>query len=204
MGKPLFDTTFALLKRANLWSALQQFEDNAVDGCIRFGTGASHTKITSTNGFSWWQIVSSGQITLGKIANYWAITSGGALFAQNATGGAPGRGVINAEGYEQNGYVLGPVTCWVTFDATPTVSILDSENVTSITDNGPGDFTVNFTNTFASNSFSTQVTAGDGTLTGANAELYQQSTSATRVRTFNLSGTYTDYNYVAVTVVGGI
>jgi hypothetical protein len=35
---------------------------------------------------------------------------------------------------------------WVNFDGTGTVSIRASGNVTSITDNGTGDYTVNFTN----------------------------------------------------------
>jgi len=34
---------------------------------------------------------------------------------------------------------------WVNFDGTGTVSIRDSGNVSSITDNGTGDYTVNFT-----------------------------------------------------------
>lgn len=49
------------------------------------------------------------------------------------------------------GNALTDVTCgvcraWVNFDGTGTVSIRASYNVTSITDNGTGDYTVNFTN----------------------------------------------------------
>jgi hypothetical protein len=50
----------------------------------------------------------------------------------------------------------GPVTltgqfaakAWVNFNGTGTVAIRDSENVTSITDNGTGDYTTNFSNAF--------------------------------------------------------
>lgn len=38
-----------------------------------------------------------------------------------------------------------PCRAWVNFNGTGTVAIRDSGNVTSITDNGTGDYTVNFT-----------------------------------------------------------
>lgn len=44
-----------------------------------------------------------------------------------------------------NGVVPGPAA-WVNFNGTGTPSIRASYNVTSITDNGVGDYTVNFTN----------------------------------------------------------
>jgi len=43
----------------------------------------------------------------------------------------------------------GVAKAWVKFNGTGTVSILDSYNVSSITDHGVGDWTVNFTNAFA-------------------------------------------------------
>ena len=39
---------------------------------------------------------------------------------------------------------------WVNFDGSGTVSIRDSYNVSSITDNGAGDYTVNYTNVMSS------------------------------------------------------
>lgn len=43
---------------------------------------------------------------------------------------------------------------WVNFDGSGTVSIDASSNVTSITDNGTGDYTINFTNAFADQGYS--------------------------------------------------
>jgi hypothetical protein len=40
-------------------------------------------------------------------------------------------------------------SAWVNFDGTGTPAIRASGNVSSITDNGTGDYTVNFTNAFA-------------------------------------------------------
>jgi hypothetical protein len=44
----------------------------------------------------------------------------------------------------QNG-MTGIAKAWVNFNGTGTVAIRDSFNVSSITDNGAGDYTVNFT-----------------------------------------------------------
>lgn len=48
---------------------------------------------------------------------------------------------------------------WVNFNGTGTVSIRGSGNVTSITDNGTGDYTVNFTTAMPDNNYA--ITVGD-------------------------------------------
>jgi hypothetical protein len=48
---------------------------------------------------------------------------------------------------------------WVNFDGTGTIAARDSENVSSLTDNGTGDYTVNFTNSFGAADYSL-VTSG--------------------------------------------
>lgn len=42
---------------------------------------------------------------------------------------------------------------WISFDGTGTVSINDSHNVSSLTDNGTGDYTVNFSNNLANGNY---------------------------------------------------
>jgi len=61
---------------------------------------------------------------------------------QNASGGIP----------TVKGQKLIP-TAWVNFDGTGTVAIRDSENVSSITDNGTGDYTVSFATAMANNDY---------------------------------------------------
>jgi len=51
------------------------------------------------------------------------------------------------------------VKAWVNFDGTGTVAIRASYNVSSITDNGTGDYTVNFTNSLADANYSVAGTA---------------------------------------------
>jgi hypothetical protein len=50
--------------------------------------------------------------------------------------------------------IQGSAKAWVNFDGTGTVAIRASYNVSSITDNGTGDYTVNFTNAFANSNYS--------------------------------------------------
>jgi hypothetical protein len=45
--------------------------------------------------------------------------------------------------------VINGAKAWVNFNGTGTVAIRSSYNVSSITDNGTGDYTINFTNAFA-------------------------------------------------------
>jgi hypothetical protein len=47
----------------------------------------------------------------------------------------------------------GIAAAWVNFNGTGTVAIRDSENVGSITDNGTGDYTINFTNSLADSNY---------------------------------------------------
>jgi hypothetical protein len=61
----------------------------------------------------------------------------------------------------------GPVTltgqyaakAWVNFNGTGTVAIRESGNVSSITDNGAGDYTVNFTTALTDANYSTNISA---------------------------------------------
>ena len=67
---------------------------------------------------------------------------------QNTGSGAPA--FQNSSGTE-----IGQlVKAWVNFDGTGTVAIRDDFNVSSITDNGTGDYTVAFTNAMANANYS--------------------------------------------------
>ena len=53
------------------------------------------------------------------------------------------------------------VKAWVNFNGTGTVAIRDDFNVSSITDNGTGDYTVNFSNSLGSSDYCTLCTCAD-------------------------------------------
>ncbi len=73
---------------------------------------------------------------------------------------------------------------WVNFNGTGTVSIRGSGNVSSITDNGTGDYTVNFSTAMPDIVYAGVVSAGNGSLSGAfstNIPLNTITTTAFRI-----------------------
>jgi hypothetical protein len=55
--------------------------------------------------------------------------------------------------------IQGSAKAWVNFNGTGTVAIRASYNVSSITDNGTGDYTVNFTTAMPNANYSAQASA---------------------------------------------
>jgi hypothetical protein len=97
---------------------------------------------------------------------------------------------------------------WVNFNGTGTVAIRASGNVSSITDNGTGDYTVNFTtampdaNYCASFAFSRQTDAPSGNIATNNATGLDvaPTTSALRVGIFLFGTGGKDVSYVNVAI----
>lgn len=104
---------------------------------------------------------------------------------------------------------------WVNFNGTGTVAIRSSYNVSSITDNGTGDYTVNFATALSDANYSINGNY-NGNLGGSNVYLYamginsflsgtmQESaptTTSCRIGTYSQAG-YTDFKYVNVTIHG--
>lgn len=94
---------------------------------------------------------------------------------------------------------------WVNFDGTGTVSIRGSFNVTSITDNGTGNYTINFTNAITDANYcalssgsitnDTNATSSSSPVTANNL-----STSTVRIRTAGSSNTLFDFLNVFVAI----
>ena len=87
---------------------------------------------------------------------------------------------------------------WVNFDGTGTVAIRASGNVSSITDNGTGTYTVNITNAMPDANYSVVLglnAATDGAFIklGKSSGIGVPTTSAFQVNTTNFSAVYTDY-----------
>ena len=61
---------------------------------------------------------------------------------------------IKATGETVSRPVSGVAAAWVNFNGTGTVAIRDSVNVSSLVDNGGGDYNVNFSNNMSSNDYS--------------------------------------------------
>jgi hypothetical protein len=104
--------------------------------------------------------------------------------------------------------IQGSAKAWVYFDGTGTPAIRASYNVSSITDNGTANYTVNFTNAFADANYAiTGTAAGPGA--GAAHVLvpnvsfdveYPPSTTSCRVGTLEPGGSWNDVKYIYVAI----
>lgn len=90
---------------------------------------------------------------------------------------------------------------WVNFNGTSTVAIRASYNVSSITDNGTGDYTVNFTTAMADANYVASLNSGQNSATQyVLTNMMSQTTSAIRVNNVNLAAGFADNAnmYVAI------
>jgi hypothetical protein len=88
---------------------------------------------------------------------------------------------------------VGVCRAWVNFNGTGTPAIRASFNVSSITDNGVGQYTINITTALADTNFATLVSAGDTTVSSANSTMtYVGSKSTTTQFVAIRNGTNSD------------
>jgi hypothetical protein len=92
---------------------------------------------------------------------------------------------------------------WVNFNGTGTVAIRASGNVSGITDNGTGLFTINLTTAMPDANYCATISAGSGAGASGDGTAYRNNIAAGsfQVETFNGAGTAAvDYAYVGVAV----
>jgi len=94
---------------------------------------------------------------------------------------------------------------WVNFNGTGTVAIRASVNVSSITDNATGDYTVNFTTAmpdanYSANTNSTRATLISGADVSSVISTTTPTTSAYRFYTMTGSGTFVDALFACVSI----
>ena len=77
------------------------------------------------------------------------------------------------------GAVKGSAKAWVNFNGTGVVAIRASFNVSSITDNGTGDYTVNFTSALVDANYSVTSAAGGSSANSSYLCIKDNSTFAT-------------------------
>ena len=98
----------------------------------------------------------------------------------------------------------GRAKLWVRWDSTGTIAIKDSYNVTSITDNGTGDYTVNYAITMASANYFTTSMARMNSRTQGAAENDDVTTTTFRWRSYDGNGTKTDREIAGLMVFGDL
>lgn len=124
---------------------------------------------------------------------------------QNSTGG--NTATVNGAEPLTTAAINRLARAWVNFNGTGTVAIRSSFNVTSITDNGTGAYTVNFTTDMDDVNYAVLATSGDGA--GTNYRVVQTSdavaptTSAVRVQCLTQNSgnpQATDHSRVSVAI----
>lgn len=100
--------------------------------------------------------------------------------------------------------INGSAKAWVNFNGTGTVAIRASFNVSSITDNGTGDYTVNFTTAMSDANYSGQVCIGTLSTTdgvGGGSSAATLIAASFRIRTLNASqSTLKDFDAIYVAI----
>lgn len=103
-------------------------------------------------------------------------------------------------------------SAWVNFNGTGTVAIRDSYNVSSITDNGAGKYSVNFLNALDNTGYAVSLGVSGGganttwPLSAANytgSGFVAPTTSKFDIATANITGGLADFEYVYAAVFGG-
>jgi hypothetical protein len=93
---------------------------------------------------------------------------------------------------------------WVNFNGTGTVAIRASFNVSSITDNGTGDYTVNFTNALPDANYAAmgcyQFDQSGASASGVWLQLYRSAQTTSAVRVTSSIGSGLTYDGTTVTV----
>ena len=96
--------------------------------------------------------------------------------------------------------IQGSAKAWVNFNGTGTVAIRGSYNVSSITDNGAGDYTVNFTNALTDANYSAVVSARYSTPVSGTLGNVDFTSSAVRVYAIQSNASLADSAVICVAV----
>jgi len=93
---------------------------------------------------------------------------------------------------------------WVNFNGNGTVAIRGSGNISSITDNGTGDYTVNFTTAMSDSNYAVTVgydaSPSSDTRSTHTFDMYNFLTGSVRVLTSGASITAADFPYVFLAI----
>lgn len=109
-------------------------------------TAQGGTGLTSTTAYA---VLCGGATSTGNLQSIASVGTSGQVLTSNGAGALPTFQTLQQ----------GNVVSWVNFDGTGTIAIRASGNVTSLTDNGSGDYTVNFTNSIVDANYSVNVTS---------------------------------------------
>ena len=92
------------------------------------------------------------------------------------------------------------VKAWVNFNGTGTVAIRASYNVTSITDNGTGSYTVNFTTAMPDANYGVAIATGTNVSNNQGLTVGARNTPSLQVFSYNNSAVLVDSDFCSVSI----
>jgi len=94
------------------------------------------------------------------------------------------------------------IKAWVNFDGESTVAIRDSFNVSSITDNGTGNYFINFSNAMGNTNYCVVTGAGGGTGSLSDGSNVGDLATDKYRQEFGNGGSYSDFDRCFSMVIG--
>lgn len=153
------------------------------------------------------RVVDAAQLKASMPGAATTATSGLVQLADAAaiSAGAAGRVVDAAQLRTATSTTADKCKAWVNFNGTGTVAIRASYNVSSITDNGTGDYTVNFATAMADANYASVgivrfTSNGSITLGGHTGSATWQQPGSVRVNVLTTAGNLTDAEYASVAI----
>ena len=129
------------------------------------------------------------------------------IIADNLTGktSAGSITVTSEGGAATQSLQQGLAKAWVNFNGTGTIATRDSLNVGSLTDNGTGDYKVNYSSSFSNDDYSATASANSSSgLFGTLESEATMLTGSTEVNAYNGSISKTDHAVVCLHTLGDL
>ncbi|MCO7546189.1 pyocin knob domain-containing protein [Pseudomonas nitrititolerans] len=177
---------------ADVYTVLNQRLNAIASGsqiAIGYSTGRMYQRTQEISWSDWREVWHNGSLPVTAFAK--TLLDDADAAAARATLGVPA-GVDNQV-----------CTAWVNFNGAGTVEILASHNVSSITDNGTGDYTVNFAQAMINSDYSAISTVSNSVTSAPAESVSSRSTTSVRIRSVNSAGTAIDPDYIGVQIMGG-
>lgn len=126
------------------------------------------TGVTSTTAYA---VLCGGTTSTGNLQSIAGVGTTGQVLTSNGAGALPTFTTLQS----------GNIKAWVNFNGTGAVAIRESGNVTSITDGGTGDYTVNFATAMPDANYCALYTASDASNSAVMGGLQSNTTSGAKV-----------------------
>lgn len=98
--------------------------------------------------------------------------------------------------------VEGSAKAWVNFNGQGTLSVRNSSNISSVTDNGTGQYTVNFSTAFAAATYSAQVSYSVASGTGTSTRIDENNFNTGSCKFIHSDASFGDPEFVCCSFHG--